>query len=369
MSNINIHNYEAYLLDYYEQQLSAELTAELVLFAELHPELNIDLEDTELEYLTPEKVEFTNKDYLSKIERIEYLVIAQTENVITPSESSELLQFKQQFPEVENLIVAYQKSILPNEVIVFPNKENIRKNKTIPMYYWGSLAAACLIGFIFLWTSNNKEYETLYQSGAKINSTKKIEKYNLPDFAQLQIDSGIQNQNSNKEEDILVPVNKKIKSDNFDKVQQHDNNLVVEVNKQKDDLEIKDSSFIIQPKIKDIEFKTNPLDMPIAKDVNFKDTLENILEKEENLAFDETVKTSKPLTVKEFLRVKTKQIIMKEENPTTEKVNGDALLTSITNSIDAKTNLDLAFEATVEEDKITKHFKIGKFEYYKSSSK
>ncbi len=369
MSNINIHNYEAYLLDYYEQQLSAELTAELVLFAELHPELNIDLEDTELEYLTPEKVEFTNKNYLSNIERIEYLVIAQTENVITPSESLELLGFKQQFPEVESLIVAYQKSILPKEKIIFPNKENIRKNKTIPMYYWGSLAAACLIGFILLWTPENKDSKRLYQLGAKINATKKIEKYNLPDFAELKIDSGIQNQNKNKEEEILVSKRNKIKSDNFDKVQKQDKNLIVEEINPKSDIENKDSSNITPPKGKDIEFKTNPLDIQIANDILHKDTLKKILEKEENLTFEETIKTSRPLTVKEFLRVKTKQILMKEDNPSTDKVDGDALLATVAQNLDAKTRFDMAYESTIEEDKKTKHIKIGKFEYYKSSSK
>ncbi len=369
MSNINIHNYEAYLLDYYEQQLSAELTAELVLFAELHPELNIDLEDTDLEYLTPEKIEFTNKDYLSNIERIEYLVIAQIENVITPKESIELLEFRQKFPEVENLIVTYQRTKLPNQTIVFPNKDSIRKNKTIPMYYWGSLAAACLIGFMLLWGTNYSDSKRLYQQGAKINSTQKIEKYNLPDFAQLKIDSGIQNLNNKYEDENKVPKSMKIKSNNFDKVQKQGNNLIVEENNPKDDILNKDSSNIALPKVKDIEFKTNPLDIQIANEILQKDTLENILEKEENLTFEETIKKTKPLTVKEFLRVKTKQILMKEENPTTDKVDGDALLASVAQNLDAKTGFDMAYESTIEEDKKTKHIKIGKFEYYKSSSK
>ena len=43
MSQINIHNYEAYLLDFSEGNLTDELQMELELFLIQHPELDINL--------------------------------------------------------------------------------------------------------------------------------------------------------------------------------------------------------------------------------------------------------------------------------------------------------------------------------------
>ena len=44
---INLHNYEAVFLDYYEGNLSAEDVSELLLFLENHPELKEDFESFE----------------------------------------------------------------------------------------------------------------------------------------------------------------------------------------------------------------------------------------------------------------------------------------------------------------------------------
>ena len=45
MNRINLSNYEAWLLDYAEGNLSAEDTAELLLFMEQHHELQVDLDN------------------------------------------------------------------------------------------------------------------------------------------------------------------------------------------------------------------------------------------------------------------------------------------------------------------------------------
>lgn len=53
MSRIGLHNYEAFLLDYIEGNLDAEALGELKLFLLAHPELDIDLNEHELPYLSP----------------------------------------------------------------------------------------------------------------------------------------------------------------------------------------------------------------------------------------------------------------------------------------------------------------------------
>ena len=45
MHKINIHNYEAYLLDFSEGNLTGEFQVELELFLIQHPELEINLDE------------------------------------------------------------------------------------------------------------------------------------------------------------------------------------------------------------------------------------------------------------------------------------------------------------------------------------
>ena len=65
-STINIENYEAFLLDYMEGNLSTEDFVALQMFAAQHPHLNIDLNDLELVELETEKINFSEKENLKK---------------------------------------------------------------------------------------------------------------------------------------------------------------------------------------------------------------------------------------------------------------------------------------------------------------
>lgn len=68
MSKIDLHNYEAYLLDYLEGNLSQDLCAELKLFAMAHPELEIDFEDLDLPVFKAEKI---NADFKLELKKTE----------------------------------------------------------------------------------------------------------------------------------------------------------------------------------------------------------------------------------------------------------------------------------------------------------
>ena len=57
-NKIDIQNYEAFLLDYMEGNLSSEETVALQLFAAQHPHLEIDLNDLELVGLATVKIMF-----------------------------------------------------------------------------------------------------------------------------------------------------------------------------------------------------------------------------------------------------------------------------------------------------------------------
>ena len=65
-NKINIENYEAFLLDYMEGNLSTEDFVALQMFSAEHPHLNIDLNDLELVELETEKIHFNEKENLKK---------------------------------------------------------------------------------------------------------------------------------------------------------------------------------------------------------------------------------------------------------------------------------------------------------------
>jgi hypothetical protein len=66
VEKINKDNYEAFLLDYSERTLSAADLAELKAFALSHPELEIELEESELPYLSQGDVTFESPELLKK---------------------------------------------------------------------------------------------------------------------------------------------------------------------------------------------------------------------------------------------------------------------------------------------------------------
>lgn len=96
MNLINFSNYEAWQLDYAEGNLSAEDTAELLLFMEQHPELQIDV-DNLMNFTLPSdeiiSADFKNqlhKDEVAFKERFENLCIAFYDKTITAAKKNEL---------------------------------------------------------------------------------------------------------------------------------------------------------------------------------------------------------------------------------------------------------------------------------------
>lgn len=88
MSKITIDNYEAFLLDYAEGNLSGEDLAELKAFVLAHPELEIDLGDKDLPYFSENEITFEFKHDLKKNE--EYLadeqILMYLEGLLSPAQ-------------------------------------------------------------------------------------------------------------------------------------------------------------------------------------------------------------------------------------------------------------------------------------------
>ena len=87
---INIENYEAFLLDYMEGNLSTEDTVALQMFAAQHPHLNIDLNDLELVELNAEEISFNAKENLKKPLLSDEQFVAYVENDLSAEEKQNI---------------------------------------------------------------------------------------------------------------------------------------------------------------------------------------------------------------------------------------------------------------------------------------
>ncbi len=134
MSRIDLNNYEAWLLDYSEGNLSAEDTAELMLFIEVNPQLEIDLSEAGFPAIAgDENIKLNDKSFLYKDIsdvriRFEELCLAYYDKAISQEEKSELDHILKQFPAFEKEFDAFGYSYLqPEYALEFENKESLKK--------------------------------------------------------------------------------------------------------------------------------------------------------------------------------------------------------------------------------------------------
>ncbi|KAB2859375.1 MAG: hypothetical protein F9K09_02470 [Flavobacteriales bacterium] len=146
MSYINKNNYEAFLLDYVEQNLSPEMVAELMLFLEQNPDLKTELDEFENTLFVQTPVATFEHKADIKQAAIEELMIAELEGLNNAKESAELQQAIKENALYASLFANYQKTILVPEQIVYADKNSLKhkETKVVPINWWISSAAAVL---------------------------------------------------------------------------------------------------------------------------------------------------------------------------------------------------------------------------------
>jgi hypothetical protein len=134
MKKISHINYEAFLLDYAEGNLSAENTADLLLFLEQNPDLKVELESLSETMLSPDKsviAEFKAGLYKTESHiklRFHELAIALYDKSISESEKQELDNLIVQYPILEKEFNAFGNTYLkPDYSVVFTNKSSLKK--------------------------------------------------------------------------------------------------------------------------------------------------------------------------------------------------------------------------------------------------
>ncbi|HEY9083763.1 MAG TPA: hypothetical protein VIN73_10545 [Vicingaceae bacterium] len=145
MSNINRHNYEAFLLDYLEQNLSPNMVAELMVFLEQHPDLKQELDELQaFEILEPTSVLFDNKATLKK-DALDNLMIAEIEGMNTSKESKILKHILKADKTAKNDFKLFQQTKLKSKKVIFKDKEALKKEAAIIPLRWFKNAAAAVI--------------------------------------------------------------------------------------------------------------------------------------------------------------------------------------------------------------------------------
>lgn len=127
MESININNYEAFLLDYYEGNLNSGHTLELKRFAELHPDLGIYLDAMELPKLEPLGSDFDLKTSLKKgLQDVENeKVISFLESLLTEIEVRDFENDLKSNHELQELLKKYKQTYFSKELERFKLDKNL----------------------------------------------------------------------------------------------------------------------------------------------------------------------------------------------------------------------------------------------------
>lgn len=180
-NRISIENYEAFLLDYMEGNLSTEDLVALQLFATQHPHLNIDLNELELVELDSEPVSFEGKNDLKKISDEQF--VAYIENQLNEEERNAVEEICSANSALATDLKLYKATITTvDETIVFENKNSLKKQETKVFWLYSRevLAAAASLVLLFgLWFIFRGALSTGNLNSEKIEGITKIKTFAL----------------------------------------------------------------------------------------------------------------------------------------------------------------------------------------------
>jgi len=158
---INRNNYEAYFLDYRENNLSPEQVAELMIFLEQNPDLKTSFEAYEkIDLKADNSIKFTSKQNLKKTEVVatanitqenyEEIMIDKYEGSLSNKNDEEFKTFLVTNPKLKLEYNLFRSTFLkPDETVVYSDKESLKKRGVILLYgtqiMYGLAVAASII--------------------------------------------------------------------------------------------------------------------------------------------------------------------------------------------------------------------------------
>lgn len=162
---ITRENIEAFFLDYCEGNLSAEDTAELMLFLGEHPDLDINLDDLTFPSLPSfddnrmtagDKEAMKKNDYGQGLrdDNVEDHIIARMEGLLSVEAIRDLETYIAARPEWQKIEKRYELTRLKADVsIQMPQRGALKKQETFvmrPFYYYAAAAAVILLALVFV---------------------------------------------------------------------------------------------------------------------------------------------------------------------------------------------------------------------------
>lgn len=158
---INILNYESFVIDYLEGNLSNEEVACFEEFLESYPELKEDIDNMDLTVIVPDQVEYKQKNSLKKKQVIavgdinennyENVFIASFENDLTKEQESMVDDFVLKNHHLKKEYNLHGKLVAePDYSITFSGKDKLRMRRNITIRY-SSIAAAVILIITSVW--------------------------------------------------------------------------------------------------------------------------------------------------------------------------------------------------------------------------
>lgn len=131
MTDINLHNYEAFLLDYSEGHLNGADTEALILFVSANPQLAIQLDELTLPTLIEEQITIDFKNDLKKNESdfSDELLLNYLEGNLSPQQKINFEEQLKQNAALAESLAMYTKTILVAEPVSFEYKASLLKTE------------------------------------------------------------------------------------------------------------------------------------------------------------------------------------------------------------------------------------------------
>lgn len=358
---ININNYEAYLLDLWEGNISAEDKEALYAFLKLHPELKEDI-DIHIPVLSTDEVGF-NKEALQydtiTSENREYFFIAYFENELTSIEKGEVDEFLKDNPQYVEEFNQFKKTQLKAPEIIFEDKKSLLPQNTVSIRKWVVRIAAALLLLL-----GGQFLSVLIQNDEFSSKRGEVVEYKKLNFSER---SFIKNDFNSIEKEEKTPV-----KDSENDVQPNFAQYKEEINVPNHDHEEKQKRIISNMNMMD-KIEADEVLLTTAYDKNPAGVpLDKIIEKEGE---NEHVNDLAALSPKEFLLGWAKNKLKKNNNADQKSQSKDELseydqtilALGVNKGLDLITGEDQKIAITGNEKKRT-FFKWGSFSFEKVSS-
>lgn len=172
MMKITRRNYESWLIDFIDGNLSDEQVDMVLDFLLLNPDINEEFKNFEKILLEPEQQNSFPINKLLKTdfdhpEIFEETAIRSIENQLSEKETIKFDHYLSNSTKARKEFNIFLKTVLkPDETIVYPHKNKLIKKRIMPLY-WLSAAAVIVFAVLF-WFNNNNQQNNPQQQIAKL---------------------------------------------------------------------------------------------------------------------------------------------------------------------------------------------------------